>query len=122
MTADTPTPYVPPDGVILTTMAEARRIRHGEVSFISDEDLTRNLLAREDLWGPPDNGWDRRSAEDSALVWWRPTPEPTVTIELPESVARELASYGGIGYLSHRTTPAVVQATRDAITRLDGDD
>ncbi len=81
MTAhDTPTPYTPPTGVILTTMGEARRIGHGQT--------------RPSHWPPADNIdwkiWSARSWEssDRELVWWRPTPERTVTIELPESVVR----------------------------------
>lgn len=110
MTADTPTPYRPPDGVILTTLGDARWAGRGEVALpgltpddnISDWGNTRSL----------------HTFTSDTLVWWRPTPERTVTIELPESVAEE-ASHDWCG---DEAADAVRQACRDAIERLDGDD
>lgn len=108
MTTDTPTPYTPPDGVILTTIGEARRIGHGQVLeaiYGPDEEDERWLLQ---------TGW-----RPEVLVWWRPTPGRTVTIELPESVAREIA---GSEYWERENARRCFDAVVTAIARLDGDD
>lgn len=103
MTPDTPTPYTPPDGVVLTKMAEARRIGHGEIT---------------DLVGGAD--WERLNDvwSDNAIVCWRPTPERTVTIELPESEVRRIAD---TCWWSETGDDVVHEAARAAVARLDGD-
>lgn len=104
MTADTPTPYPPPEGVIRTTMAEARRVG-GQVSSGIYADNWRDV----EYWPT----WP-----DAFFVWWRPTPERTVTIELPEPAVRWLEAEGWCDHSSR----VVWLACREALDALDGDD
>lgn len=107
MSADTPIPFTPPDGVIVTTMASARHVGHGQVACA--------LKADEIDWC--DLEWVRNWSP-TTIVWWRPTPERTVTIELPESVVRRLANTcwwrEQVGVHTHR-------AARAALKQLDDD-
>lgn len=104
MTADTPTPYTPPDGVILTTMAEVRRIGHGQVIYPEE-----GHLGIAPWLDPEDSG-----LIDEVLVWWRPAPEPTVTIELTRTELRNLSETPDVG----GSELAKIEA---ALARLDGD-
>lgn len=108
MSADTPIPFTPPDGVIVTTMASARHVGRGQVACA--------LIAGEIDWCDVERA---RNWNHDRIVWWRPTPERTVTVELPESVVRRLATRGAswtepVGICVHR-------AARAAVAQLDGD-
>lgn len=61
-TANTPTPYVPPDGVILTTMAEARRVSGQICHPLAADEADAWLSVRR----------VNRAVSGNTLVCWRP--------------------------------------------------
>ena len=121
MSADAPTPYIPPDGVIVTTMADARRVGHGQVahSVYSDPKHVRRRAVSEE--------W----ADAAALVWWRPVPERMILVGFPASVARKI-SQGTAGWdptikaeIFYRVEAAVMDDARTpdwpSVTDLDAE-
>ena len=109
MTADTPTPYVPPDGVILTTMGAARRVGHGQVSTTPRDTASwRDVPYWAAVWA------------DRDLVWWRPIPERTVPVYMPESAVRDLAEWDHSTWV-HKTVLILRESAQTAVAILDGD-